>query len=98
MQPSIRSHRFFLIIATHLNGTNIAGIFTFGFPVACLFQVISNYAGRTHQVTNIDENIKDSDFVYNRITSCLIMLVVVAVYLLIKRYSALKSTHGKAIA
>ncbi len=82
---------FFLIIVTRLNGTNIAGIFTFGFSIACLFQVISNYAGRTYQVTNIDESIKDSDFVYNRITSCLIMLVVVAVYLFIKGYDIFKN-------
>ncbi len=82
---------FFLIIVTRTNGTNIAGIFTFGFSLACMFQVISNYAGRAYQVTNNDDIITDSDFVYNRISSCLLMLVTVLVYLLIKGYDSTKN-------
>lgn len=82
----------FMVIVTRINGTDVAGVFTFGFSLACLFQVISNYSGRTYQVTNIDESLADSDFVYNRITSCLITFVFVAAYLFFKRYSALKYT------
>ena len=83
---------FFLIIVTRINGENIAGIFTFGFSLACMFQVISNYAGRAYQVTNNDDSIMDSDFVYNRIASCLLMLVSVGAYLLVKGYDSAKNT------
>ncbi len=82
----------FMIIVTRINGTDIAGIFTFGFSLACLFQVISNYSGRTYQVTNIDDSLTDSDFVYNRITSCLLTFVFVIAYLFFKRYDVLKYT------
>lgn len=82
----------FLVIVTRINGTDTAGIFTFGFSLALLFQVISNYSGRAYQVTNIDESIRDSDFVYHRITSCLLALVAAAIYLAIKQYSLLKNT------
>ena len=81
----------FLIIVTRINGINIAGVFTFAFSVACLFQVISNYSGRTFQVTNNDEKIFDSDFVYNRITSCVLMFIVVLFYLLIEGYDLFKT-------
>lgn len=81
----------FMIIVTRINGTNIAGIFTFSFSLACLFQVISNYSGRTFQVTNNDSKIKDSDFVYNRITSCIIMAIFLIIYLIIKDYDTYKN-------
>lgn len=81
----------FMIIVTRINGTNIAGIFTFSFSLACLFQVISNYSGRTFQVTNNDSKIKDSDFVYNRITSCIIMAILLIIYLIIKDYDMYKN-------
>ncbi len=81
---------FFMIIVTRINGTNIAGIFTFAFSLACLFQVIANYSGRTFQVTNIDNNINDSDFIYNRITSCIFMVIFVILYLLLKDYNYYK--------
>lgn len=84
------SSLFLMIIVTRINGTNVAGIFTFAFSLACLFQVIANYFGRTFQVTNIDKNINDSDFIYNRITSCIIMVLFVLIYLLFKNYDCYK--------
>lgn len=81
----------FMVIVTRINGTNVAGIFTFAFSLACLFQVISNYSGRTFQVTNNDPLLKDSDFIYNRITSCIIMMFFVLLYLSIKKYAFYKN-------
>lgn len=81
----------FLIIVTRINGTDMAGIFTFAFSLACLFQVISNYVGRTFQVTNNDQAICDSDFIYNRLTTCFIMLICVIGYLFTKNYSSFKN-------
>ena len=84
----------FMVIVTRINGTNVAGIFTFAFSLACLFQVISNYSGRTFQVTNNDPLLKDSDFIYNRITSCIIMMFFVLLYLSIKKYAFYVSNNG----
>ncbi len=81
----------FMIVVTRINGTKEAGIFTFAFSLACLLQVISNYSGRTFQVTNTDKEIKDSDFVYNRISSCIIMIIFVIMFLLTKNYGMYKN-------
>lgn len=82
---------FFLVIVTRINGADIAGIFAFSFALACLLQVISNYSGRVFQVTNNLDELKDSDFVYNRISTTIIMIIVVFIYLLIKGYSEYKN-------
>lgn len=82
---------FFLIIVTRINGVNEAGIFTFAFSIACLFQVISNYFGRVFQVTNMDKQFVDSDFLYHRVMTCLIMIIVVCIYLMLQSYSVHKN-------
>ena len=81
----------FLIIVTRINGVEQAGIFTFAFSLACLFQVVSNYSGRTFQVTNLDKNLSDSSFFYHRIFSCVFMWLLLLVYLFIKSYSLIKN-------
>lgn len=81
----------YLIIVTRINGTSIAGIFTFGFSIALLFQTIANYSGRTFQVTNLDKGINDKDIIYNRLSTSLITLLVVIIYLLIKDYDMEKN-------
>lgn len=81
---------FFMIIVTRINGVDEAGIFTFAFSLACLFQVIANYSGRTFQVTNTDEKITDSDFIYHRYLTSIMMVLCVFVYLLFKDYSEIK--------
>lgn len=81
---------FFMIIVTRINGTDIAGIFTFAFSFACLMQVISNYAGRSYQVTELDESIGDSDFVYSRIVTCILMILCSILFLLVRGYSKYK--------
>lgn len=82
---------FFLIIVTRLNGVNDAGIFTFAFSFAMLVQVIGNYFGRSFQVTNNDDEISDSDFVYSRFFTCFVMLVFSIFFLLFKNYTFKKN-------
>ena len=81
---------FFMIIVTRLNGMDEAGIFTFSFSFAMMIQVIGNYFGRSYQVTNIDEEIKDSDFLYSRFFTCLLMIVFSILFILTKNYSSQK--------
>ncbi len=81
---------FFLIIVTRLNGINNAGIFTFAFSTACLLQVIALYYGRAYQVTERNDKISDSDYIYSRYFSCLLMLVVSLAFVFIRGYKLYK--------
>ena len=77
----------FMIVLTRINGTNQSGIFAFCFSLACLLQIIGTYSGRTYQVSNKDKNIVDSDFIYSRFFTTLIMFTVAIIYCLIKGYN-----------
>ena len=77
---------FFMIAATRINGLSDAGIFTLCFATSCLFYTIAIYSGRTYQVTEIDDNITDNNYIYNRIISCLIMIFVSIVFGMISKY------------
>ena len=46
---------FLMIIVTRINGVSLAGMFTFAFSTATLFNVIGVYAGRVYQVTDKDK-------------------------------------------
>lgn len=78
---------FLMILVTRINGTNQAGIFTFSFSFACLLQVIGMYAGRAYQVTERDKKITDTDFIMNKVITCIFMLIACFAYLFIEDYS-----------
>lgn len=81
---------FFMIIVTRVNGLDESGIFTFAFSAACLFWVIGVYSGRVYQVTERDKSITDSDYIYNKIITCTIMIIIGTIYLIIKQYDTYK--------
>ena len=64
------------IIVTRINGLDEAGIFSYCFATACLMYCIGVYAGRIFQVTDLDSSITDYDFIYNRILTCLAMIII----------------------
>ena len=82
----------FSIIVTRINGTFDAGIFIYSFATACLFYFIGNYCGRTFQVTDISKKNSDTDYIYNRIITCIIMMIVTVIFTLIKGYDLYKSS------
>lgn len=81
----------FFIIATRINGSIDAGIFNFAFATACIFYVIGIYEGRTFQVTDISKKYSDTDYIYNRIITCIIMMLVSLGFVLIKGYDLSKA-------
>ena len=83
---------FFLIAVTRINGVKIAGIFSFAFSLACFFQVIGTYSGRSYQVTENNKEVKDSDYVTSRYITCSLMMLVTLIYVLFKSYSSFKVT------
>ena len=82
---------FFAIIVTRINGIDDAGIFTYCFATACLMYCIGNYCGRTFQVTDINNKNSDTDYIFNRIITCIIMMIVTIGFALIKGYDIYKS-------
>ena len=77
----------FLIIVTRINGIDDAGVFSFAFSMACVMQVIANFGGRSYQVTETNNKILDSDFVYSRIVNCLLMIIATIVFILFNDYT-----------
>ena len=82
----------FLIIVTRINGTEDAGIFTFAFSLASLLITIGNYSTRTFQVTETNKKFTDSNFIYHRVITCILMLIVGVIYSLINGYEIYKFT------
>lgn len=81
----------FTIVVTRINGITDAGIFTYSFATACLLYVIGVYLGRTFQVTDITNKYSDTDYIYNRILTCVIMIIVSILFCLIKQYEIYKA-------
>lgn len=82
----------FAIVVTRINGIDTAGIFTFSFATACLLYVVGNYFGRTFQVTDISKKYSDTDYIFNRITTCFFMILTTIIFILIKRYDLYKAS------
>ena len=82
---------FLMIIVTRINGMSLAGIFTFAFSTATLFNVIGVYAGRIYQVTD-KGNFNDKEYFINRLMSCLIMFLISIAFVLVKGYNLTKVT------
>ena len=82
---------FFLVIVTRINGLEAAGIFSIAYATATILYTLALYSGRLCQVTDIEEKIKDKDYIANRALTCIVMLVGAAIFLIIKQYSPFKT-------
>lgn len=80
------SSLFFLVLVTRINGVNGAGIFSFGFSVACLLFYIGVYYGRVFQVTE-NKDISDKSFLVTKFITVFLMILISFIYLLTKNYS-----------
>ena len=81
---------FFLIIVTRVNGINDAGIFSIAYSTALILYTIGLYSGRLCQVTDIENKIKDKDYIINRAITCALMIVVALGFVFIKQYTPYK--------
>lgn len=82
----------FAIIVTRINGVNDAGIFMYSFATACLLYMIAVYEGRVFQVTDISKKNTDTDYIYHRIITCVLMIIISTIFVIIKRYDLYKSS------
>ena len=81
---------FFMIIAVRINGSEIAGIFTYAFSISSLFNMIGTYHGRVFQVTEVSE-FNDEDFFWNKIFTCIIMILLSFLFVLLNQYDLEKA-------
>lgn len=81
---------FFAILVTRINGLNDAGIFTYSFATACVLYNIGVYEGRAFQVTDITGKNTDTDYLYHRILTCILMFIVSFAFVMIKGYDGYK--------
>lgn len=83
---------FFLIIVTRVNDIQTAGIFSIAYATATILYTLAMYSGRLCQVTDIENKISDKDYIANRAFTCILMLIGATGFLLIKQYTAFKTT------
>lgn len=77
---------FFMIIATRVNGVEQAGVFSIAFSTACIVYAIGLYAGRIYQVTELNKDISDKDFIASRLITNLIMIIGLLIFCFIRQY------------
>lgn len=83
---------FFLIIVTRVNDIQTAGIFSIAYATSTILYTLAMYSGRLCQVTDIENKISDKDYIANRALTCILMLLGATGFLLIKQYTAFKTT------
>ncbi len=83
---------FFLIIVTRVNDIQTAGIFSIAYATATILYTLAMYSGRLCQVTDIENKISDKDYIANRAFTCILMLVGAIGFLLLKQYTAFKTS------
>lgn len=81
---------FFLIAVTRINGINDAGIFSIAYSTALILYTIGLYSGRLCQVTDIENKVKDKDYIANRAITCILMIIISIVFVFIKQYTPYK--------
>ena len=80
----------FSIIANRINGMEIAGMFAYGYAIACLLWIVSIFFNRVFQISN--ENIKDKTFIKYRYLTCFIMFLLSVVIAVISSNNITKIT------
>ena len=71
-----------LIFISHRIGITTAGIVTISYAVANVFSSIARYGMRNYQVTDHNNKYSFGDYLYNRILSTAITILIAAAYLI----------------
>ena len=77
----------YMIIVTRVVGIEAGGKFTFAYAVACTFFAVGVYFGKSFQITDKSNRYSDTDYIYNRITTCLVMILLTLIFCLFRKYN-----------
>lgn len=78
---------FFLIFINRINGVNEAGMFSYGFSIACLLFVIGIYQGRVFQVSDTSSHLKNKEYLAHRFITCGLMIILSFAFVFTRKYS-----------
>lgn len=81
---------FFLIIVKRISGTADAGIFSFCFANAMVFYTIALYGVRAYQVTDVNKQRSNGDYISARIVTCIGSLAIAMIFAFANRYDPYK--------
>ena len=76
----------YIILVNRTLGIESAGKFGFAYAVACTFFALGVYFGKSFQITDKSKRYSDTDYMYNRLTTCLLMVIFTLFFCLFKRY------------
>lgn len=82
---------FFMVIVTRVNGIEDSGVFTLAFSLACLICIIGGYQGRIFQVTDVNKEFNDKEYIFHRFVTFVIMMLIAGIYVFFKGYSTYKA-------
>ena len=77
---------FLLIIVKWVNGSNLAGIFTYSFSISMLFYIICNYYNRSYQVANYNNEKSFNNYFSVRILFSIVSIVLCLLFLFINKF------------
>lgn len=81
---------FLMIVVTRINGIDEAGVFTLAFSTACILYSFGIYVGRIYQVTELNKEITDKDFIVNRIITTFLMPILLMIFCVFRDYNSEK--------
>lgn len=77
----------YMIIINRMLGVEATGQYSFAFAVASIFYTIGVYFGMTYQVTDSSDTFSDTDYIYNRLFTCAVMILLALIFSFIKSYN-----------
>jgi O-antigen/teichoic acid export membrane protein len=80
----------YMIIINRLLNVEATGQYSFAFAIASIFYTIGVYYGMTYQVTDVSNKYSDTDYIYNRLTTCFIMFFLSLIFVFFNKYSESK--------
>lgn len=70
-----------LIVITHTNGLEDAGVFSIAYAIGSLMYYVAEYGVRKYQVSDINEEISFTDYHSHRLTVCMIAVIASLLYI-----------------
>lgn len=76
-----------LLFCTRLNGTEIAGMFSISYATGCILNAIGDMGIRIFQVTDTNRKYSFNDYLFTRIFSILLMVILGIAFVTISEYT-----------
>lgn len=70
----------YLIIVTRINGIAVSGEFSFAFAFCAIIQVIATFGGRNYQITDVDEECSDREYLSSTVITIALSILITVIY------------------